>query len=359
MNTYIKHLEKKIKESTDLPLTVLKPPVCTSFGFDRGVLFCSPTMLQLLLNHYSQNYLKERWLIIDSLQQYGYGENLIADLHLIASPQLINEYLNSPYGTIPFCTLGDGGDFVNPLYFYPLLIEQKYDIIFVASWAPFKRHFRLLEAAQVLKAQNKSIRILIVGSYCVPGHIDTMEEALNYEKGVRQMVKEYNLEVDFIDNKNIFHINQDGSSVLGIYTKTQINNFINQARLGVLVSHQEGTTRFVAECLCANKPVIILNSLKAGTTKYINELTGMVADDTPEGLAEVIASALDNLDKFSPRNNFLSKYGFFNSNRKLEDTILKILKNQQDQNFTIPNCQFGGDMWSFDYYNVFLPVMSS
>ena len=33
--------------------------------------------------------------------------------------------------------------------------------------------------------------------------------------------------------------------------------------------------------------------------------------------------------------------------------IENIVKQQKDNLFTVPNCQYGGDMWSADYYGEF------
>lgn len=357
MLDYVALYTQKMQHGLNLPLTVLKPTVYTSLGIDRGVLLCSPAMLRVLLNLYSQQDLKQRWFIIDSLQSFGYGENTVADVHLIASPQLVDTYIRSPYGTIPFSTLGDGGDFANPTYFYPKECRIQYDIILVASWAPFKRHMRLLQAANYLKDTNRAVSILIVGSYCVPGHVDTMQDAVDYEHGIRQYVTDNQLNVEYIGNENTIHTNDDGSTVLGVYTKQEINTFINQARIGVLTSHREGTTRFVAECLCANRPVVMLNSSEVAATKFINSATGIIADDTPAALSDAILSTLTHLDRFNPRSAFLSEYGYFNSNRMLERTISDAIHKQGDDLFSLPNCRFGGDMWSFDYYNIFAPIM--
>lgn len=346
-------IREQIRLGRELPLTVIKPSLQTSLGVDRGVILCAPRIIEFLLLRYSKDELKKRWFIIDSSQWYGYGHNQVADLHFIASPELIPDYLNSPYSSIPFSTLGDGGDFVNPLHFFPIPTEPLYDIVLVASWAPFKQHYKLFEAAKVLQNLGKPVRILVVGSYCVPGHMDTLEDALRYEREVKDLAKELRIDVNFVDNSNTSHENVDGSLALGKYTKKEINVFINQARIAVLPSFREGTTRFVAEALCANKPVIVLRTLEAGTTKYINSSTGLIADDTPNGLAGGIVDTLKNIKAFSPRQTFLTEYGFSKSNRGLEAMIENIVKQQKDNLFTVPNCQYGGDMWSADYYGEF------
>jgi glycosyltransferase involved in cell wall biosynthesis len=358
MNKSLEYLRSRAREGLSLPLTVLKPSVYTSLGVDRGVILCSPGMIVFLLMNLPQEVLKSRWLVVDSVQGYGFGENSVADLHLIASPSLIDDYLASPHGGIPYSVLGDGGDFVNPLLFYPMPVEPVYDVVLIASWAPLKRHKLLLEAARVLKNNNSPIRILMMGSYCVPGHVSTMDEALEYEDSVRCLATTYQLDVNILQNRDVSHENHDGSSVLGEYTKVEVNKLINQARIGVLPSLEEGTNRFAAECLCANRPVIVLETLKGGTTKYISEKTGLKSGDSPEDLARTIRNALDNLTQFEPRRAFLLTYGFYNSNRELERAIAAVASAQADNVFTMPSCRFGGDMWSLDYYNVYLPIMN-
>ncbi|MBN1313152.1 MAG: glycosyltransferase [Anaerolineae bacterium] len=315
-------------------------------------------MIEFLLLSYPLDVLKAQWLILDTVQGYGFGENSVADVHLIASPGLVNGYLSSPYGMIPYSTLGDGGDFVNPLLFYPMQGEPKYDIVYIGSWAPLKHHELLLEAAHILQNNNLPIRILMMGSYCVPGHVSSMEEALEYEDSIRRLANVYRLDAKILQNRDLSHENDDGSSVLGQYTKAEVNQLINQARLGVLLSLEEGTNRFVAECLCADRPVIILEALKGGTTKYISEKTGLRSGNSSKELAQTIQVALANLAQFEPRHGYLSKYGFYNSNRELERAIAAVASTQGDGVFTIPNCRFGGDLWSLDYYNVYLPIMT-
>src|SRR4051812_35652249 len=111
MPDLLAYLSARAEGDLPLPLTVLKAPLSTSLGIDRGVLLCSPGMIDFLLAHDPAERLRDRWIVIDSLQHYGFGQNDTADLHMIASPNLIDTYLSSPYAHVPYTTLGDGGDF--------------------------------------------------------------------------------------------------------------------------------------------------------------------------------------------------------------------------------------------------------
>ncbi|MCL4467198.1 MAG: glycosyltransferase [Chloroflexi bacterium] len=358
MANYRAYLSASALNGLPLPLTVLKAPLFTSLGVDRGVLICSPGMVDFLLERDSASRIHARWLLIDSMQHYGFGQNESADLHMIASPNLIGTYLSSEYAHVPYTTLGDGGDFVSPLFFYPINPSPEYDVVLIGSWAPIKRHKHLLESARILRESGSPIRLLLMGSYCVPGHVDTMQEALDYEAEIRKMVVDYRLDATILSNSDVSHNNADGSSVLGQYTKEDVNRTINQAKIGVLPSLVEGTTRFVAECLCANRPVVILNSLQAGTKKYINPRTGLLAGDSAEELGQTIRMALNSANAFAPRQSFLAEYGFHNANRILEAAIQSVVEAQGDQLFSMPHCQFGGDMWSRDYQSIYEPVMA-
>lgn len=344
-----------------LPLTVLKESRCRSAGIDRGVLIASPAMLELLAEQYGAEALKRRWLSIDSRQQYGYGHNRIADLHMLGSPSLVAEYLAGPFADIPYTTLGDGGDFVNPDIFRPVHSRSTatYDLVLVASWAPFKSHHKLLEAARVLTDSKRPIRVLVVGSYCVPAHVPTLEEAKAYEAHIKAAASAMELDFTFVDNEDTCHFNADRSSVPGRYTKEEINDFLNTGKAGILLSTMEGTTRFVSECLCTDRPVVILDSLKAGTRKYINEKTGVIAEDSPQGIAKAVRATLEDLGRFSPRASFLEDFGFHNSNRNLEAKVHEIVTRQADPLFSPSPFLFGGDLWSLDYYDRFLPSMNA
>ncbi|GEM_PF-3515242 len=139
---------------------------------------------------------------------------------------------------------------VNPNVFFPIQTSRKkFDIIMVAIWADFKRHWSLFKAISKLK-KNKKIKILLVGKPWPKSLNDIMSEA------------EY------------FNVKSNISAVEDI-EQPQLNKFMNESRILLLLSQKEGFNKSLIEAMHVDLPVFILKGFNYGYKyEYINSQTG-------------------------------------------------------------------------------------
>ena len=331
-----------------LPLFVMRSPDNTA----PGICIISHKMIPLLRDTIAPAE-RCKWIFVDTVQGYGFPKNSWADLHMLGDPRLKDTYIEAGV-TVPFTEIDDGGDFVDEELFYSNPDTQvTYDVILIASWAKFKNHILLVQAIAALKKKGVFCSTLVVGSYCVPGHMATIEEARSYEYGIREYVNRHHLPVTFGGGGGVIE-NQDGSTSLGLYDKSHVRDLICSARIGVLVSMQEGTARFPAECLLCDRPILLLENLQGGTRKYCTASTGLAVGALPDAVATGIAELLETAQEKTPRRSYLTQFGSRRSSHNLIRAIAQI------DNRISPEIQFRpyrGDLWGTDYYNRFLPSL--
>lgn len=141
-------------------------------------------------------------------------------------------------------------DWINPDRFSPKPIrEREIDILMVANWLRFKRHWLLFEA---LKRMDRRLRIVLIGRNG-DGRTEREIRAELAAFGVRQ-------EVELITDISIDEV-----------FSHQCN-----AKVGAIFSRREGSCVAVAECLFADTPVAMMRDAHVGSKAYINEETGCI-----------------------------------------------------------------------------------
>ena len=159
---------------------------------------------------------------------------------------------------------------------YPLKIEKKYDICYIAHYRERKNHALLFRAMAKIKDRDLSC-ICIGGSR--KGHRDELEE----------MAKSLNLNVHFTDE--VAH--------------ESINFYINQSKIGVMCSKYDAAPRAVLEFMAANVPVVVNAELLAGA-RYVGPTAGVVK--SPEEFHLGILEVLNNYQNYSPRDHLIKNY---------------------------------------------------
>jgi glycosyltransferase involved in cell wall biosynthesis len=87
--------------------------------------------------------------------------------------------------------------------------------------------------------------------------------------------------------------------------KTEVNEWVNKSRIGVICSKRDSAPRVMLEYMAADVPVLVNAELRAGL-RYVGPEAGLVCP--PEEFHLGIAQLLDHLDAYSPRAYLLGHY---------------------------------------------------
>lgn len=164
-------------------------------------------------------------------------------------------------------------DWVDPAVFNPLPHSNRtIDILMVAHWAYWKRHWLLFEA---LKHMRPDLNVVLIGREVQRGTADILAEAEAF--GVRQRLTVLqNLEVEEV-------------------ARHQCN-----ARISLALSKREGSCVAVTEALFANTPVGIMEDAHIGAKAYINAQTGRIL--TPGRMSHTLEEMLETSGEYSARS---------------------------------------------------------
>jgi glycosyltransferase involved in cell wall biosynthesis len=160
--------------------------------------------------------------------------------------------------------------------FHPLPhVKKEFDLVMVAGWGVYKRHYRFFEALSRLRRQGRRPRVLLVG-YNVGWKKETV-----------------------LDHARYFGI-ADQLEVLERVPYDRMNDAVNRAKVHLLWSRKEGVNRAIIECMFAGLPTIVREGFNYGYRyPYINEETGCFA--TEESLPRAIEELVSRADQMRPR----------------------------------------------------------
>lgn len=166
-----------------------------------------------------------------------------------------------------------GCDWINPDLDVPKPRNRRgTDIVMVANWAPFKRHWHLFEA---LRSLPDNTRVRLIGQPDGPHALERVQRQAR-DFGVKQHVEYYDrLPVD------------------------QVRQHLADARISIILSRHEGYCGAVTESLFSDTPVGLLEDAYIGSKDYINRQTGVLLPGRGLGLA--LAAFLDQASIFQPR----------------------------------------------------------
>ena len=164
-------------------------------------------------------------------------------------------------------------DWINPEYYAPRpRAERSIDILMVANWLRFKRHWLLFEA---LRHMRRDLRVVLVGRNG-PGRT---------EREIREEARAFGVPQDLELHTNI--------SIVEL-TRLQCDT-----RIGVLFSGREGSCVAPVETLFADAPVAMMQHAHVGSRAYINPRTGIIVRRS--NLDRTLGRFLEESDGFSPR----------------------------------------------------------
>lgn len=158
----------------------------------------------------------------------------------------------------------------------PIECEKRYDICYVAYLRRRKNH-------ELLFRSMANVRDRRLTCVCVGGDPDGRLREL------QGLVDELGITVDFA----------------GDVSKTEVNRYINESRIGVICAREDAAPRALLEYLAADVPVLVNSELLAGA-RYVGPRAGLVS--APERFDEGIVRLLDDLKSYSPRAHLLEHF---------------------------------------------------
>lgn len=164
-------------------------------------------------------------------------------------------------------------DFLDPDFFQPRPHSKRtIDILMVAHFARWKRHWLLFEA---LRHMPRSLRVVLIGRQA-PGRT---------EKELRAEARAFGAPQDL--------------TILSALEIDQVMRYQCDARLCVSFSKREGSCVAVTEALFANAPVAMMRDAHVGARTHINPETGRLV--RRENLHYQLAEMLERSSMYSPR----------------------------------------------------------
>lgn len=182
-----------------------------------------------------------------------------------------------------------GPEFASPETFFPTGAAKIYDVIYVAAAQAYKRHDILFAA---LARSPRPVKALCVFGYGEDDH------------ALRQQAADMDLDVDFVGPPGVSY--------------DEVNRLMNQARVGVVCGVDDGAPAILTEYMLAGLPVVANAKLACGL-QYILPETGIVAE--PDRFEHAILAAIDQADRFIPRQAVLDRWAWPHSIRRLEHLL--------------------------------------
>lgn len=256
---------------------ILKPHVGPN---EKGLVFISfESQWVKLLRHANLRDFAERYDLV--IAPSGSPHNLINYAFAAAYPGALFTLISNggdlaalpgvsdKFVTVPLYA----SSWVNPAWFAPLPgTERAFDLIMVANFAKFKRHYVLFRA---LHSMRREFRVLLIGQHQDARTSESVEEEARWY-GVR--------------DRFTLRVNQ---------SYAEVSKAFCESRTSVILSRREGSCVVVAESMFGDAPVAVLENAELGSRAFINDRTGIFVreDDLAKGLTDLIEGA----DRFAPR----------------------------------------------------------
>jgi glycosyltransferase involved in cell wall biosynthesis len=173
--------------------------------------------------------------------------------------------------------------------------ERDIDVVMVAAWAGYKRHWRFFRAIAELRRRGRRLNVALIGTPYERSREHVLAEARHY--GV-----------------------DDQITVFEKIPPQQVFDVLSRARVHVLWSRREGSPRAVIEAMLADVPTILREGFNYGYHyDYMNPRTGRFAKESE--LADAILDVLDRGSSFSPRAWVLEHMTPIHATANLEQVI--------------------------------------
>lgn len=207
--------------------------------------------------------------MMTSVFPYQYPGERIFTLISGEEDRVIFPRLSGKYRVVPLLA----SNWVNPSFYEPVDSSAKnIDIVMLANFSRYKRHFALFSALQ--EAPTRLVA-------CLAGRPWGGITADHMWK----MAKLYGV--------------ADRIEIIEGASDAQVRNLLARAKVSLILSRQEGSCIAVAESLFAGTPVGLLEDARVGSKIFINERTGRLLK--PRGLGRQLVDFVASARQFQPR----------------------------------------------------------
>ena len=182
-------------------------------------------------------------------------------------------------------------------------VEKEFDMVMLANFAEYKRHFLLFKA---MKGMKKKRRVLLLGKKMQGRTKETiLNEAAAYGVADRIVIRE------------------------GLPDGEMIRS-LRSGKISLIFSGNEGSCVAVVEAMFADVPVAIFEDAIIGSKAYINEDTGVLLNT--RDMSQQLENAIDRHEHFSPRNRVMQdKLSCFGSTERLNEVLRDTTTKWGDQ----------------------------
>ena len=158
-------------------------------------------------------------------------------------------------------------------------VKKEFDLIMVASWVDYKRHYRVFSALNKIKKKGQILRAIFIG--------EPLGETGKTKDDIYQEAKYYNV------HKQI--------EIIEKIPQKQLNYYFNCSKVNIVWSRKEGVNKAIIEGMFAGVPCILRENFNYGFKyPYINKYTGMFSSES--ALPDNILKMAENYHKYSPRS---------------------------------------------------------
>jgi glycosyltransferase involved in cell wall biosynthesis len=285
----------------DVPKAIiLKPPVSPA---EKGVLYVTfeDQWLRLLRDDRARAVAERYDLVLGPTWSPPHDVPLLVATRLWPGPlyTLLSNLDDAPAmrrladNLVPIPLLASS--WVNPDAYREYLGAAKdYDVVMVANFAPYKRHWLFF---QMLRGLPRRYRVLVLG---VPLGRRT-------EQALRDEARDFGVHDRFELRTRL----SDAALAEGLC----------RSRVSLIFSGQEGSCIAVAESLFADTPVGLFHDARVGSKAFINANTGRLL--TRRGMAEQVQEFIETSASYRPREwalaNITCRHGHAVLNRHLRD----------------------------------------
>ena len=162
---------------------------------------------------------------------------------------------------------------VNPAVYPHVPFEQKdIDIVMLANFGKYKRHFALFKA---LRDMPRTVKVVCMGQY----NDKRTREVLLAEAAAFGVADRFELRENAPD--------------------TEVFDCMARAKVNLILSKREGSCIALVEAMFANTPSGMLQDAEVGSRVFINEHTGRFLTD--DNLGAQLMDFIANAGKYSPR----------------------------------------------------------
>ncbi len=276
---------------------ILKPYVSPR---EKGVLYVSfETEWLKILRHGQARAVAERYDLV--LSPSGSPHNLTSYVFPVAFPGSIFTLISQAEEEELFPRISPKYRVV-PLYasswVHPDLVrprprgQRDIDLVMVANFAKFKRHYALFKA---LRTMPRRLRILLIGQ----------DQDARTAQTILETARCYGVADRFTLRANA--------------PWEAVADALGRARASVILSRREGSCVVVAESLFADTPAALLRTAEVGSRAFLNPATGRLLHDG--NLAAQLTAFIAESDRYAPRAWAVANISCFRSSAVLNEHV--------------------------------------